>query len=193
MPITVTDTEIEAIKIITPRRIGDHRGYFTEVFNAREFAAAGLPTEFVQDNQSLSGTVDTVRGLHFQIPPFAQGKLVRCLRGAFLDVVVDMRHGSPTFARHVSIEVSAELGNQVWVPPGFAHGLRTLEPDTEVHYKVTAYYSPEHDRGVLWNDPALAIAWGTSEAAATLSVKDRSLPRLAELPIHFRYRDGRLT
>ena len=181
MPIEVSDTAIDAVRIVDARRFGDNRGFFRETFNARDFAASGLPNAFVQDNHSRSAERGTVRGLHFQHQPHAQGKLVQCVRGAIFDVAVDLRQGSPTFGQHVSVELSEDNGLQLWVPEGFAHGFCTLEPASEVMYKVTDYYAPEADAGIFWNDPALAIDWPVSEADATLSDKDRQLPLLADI------------
>ncbi len=172
---------------IVPRRHGDARGYFVETFRQDLFEAAVGPVVFVQDNQSMSAEVGTVRGLHFQLNPRAQGKLVRCLVGAILDVAVDIRRGSPTCGQHVKVELSADNGHQLWVPPGFAHGFCTLEPNTVIAYKVTDYYSPEHDRGLSWNDPALGIDWPVAEDKAILSAKDRVQPLLSELDADFVY------
>jgi len=183
--LTIEDTAIPAVKIITTRRFGDERGFFTETWNRCRFAEAGIDLDFVQDNHSLSGPAGTVRGLHFQSPPFAQDKLVRVVRGRILDVAVDIRRSSPTYGRHVAVELSAGNGRQLLVPVGFAHGFCTLEPDTEVVYKVTAYYAPEHDHGLAFDDPDLAIDWPVARAAAILSDKDRTHPRLAELPEYF--------
>lgn len=177
----VVSLDIPDIKIIRPKKFGDHRGFFSETYTKKTFEAAGLHYDFVQDNQSLSAEVGTIRGLHFQLPPFAQDKLVRVVRGAILDVAVDIRKGSPTFGRHVSAVISASEWNQILVPVGFAHGFCTLEPDTEVIYKVTNYYSPEHDRGLLWNDPELGIDWPVSADKARLSDKDYKHPTLAQL------------
>jgi len=181
MSLDITALAIPEVKVLTPRRFGDDRGFFSETYSKRTMEAAGLPGDYVQDNHSLSCGVGTVRGLHFQLPPFAQDKLVRVVRGAILDVAVDLRQGSPTYGRHVSAVISAEAWNQIFVPIGFAHGFCTLTPDTEVVYKVTAPYSPAHDRGLLWNDPALGIDWPVTPEQAILSDKDRVLPRLAEL------------
>jgi len=183
-PPKVTATPLPAlpeVRLVESRRFGDERGWFSETFNAADFAAAGIDAAFVQDNQSFSAAAGTVRGLHFQRPPHAQDKLVRVLRGAILDVVVDIRAGSPSFGHHVSVRLDAEKGQQLWVPAGFAHGFCTLEPDTEVFYKVTAFYSPADEGGVLWNDPDLGIAWPVSEADATLAPRDRDWPRLRDL------------
>lgn len=178
---------IPDVLILKPPRFGDSRGFFSETYNRRRLAALdpALDVDFVQDNQSLSAERGTVRGLHFQTPPHAQAKLVRVVRGAILDVAVDLRHGSPTYGRHVSAEISADAWNQIFVPVGFAHGFCTLEPNTEVIYKVTDYYAPECDKGVLWNDAALGIGWPVDGDAAVLSDKDRRHPRLAELPVWF--------
>lgn len=178
----IVELAISAVKVIRPKKFGDHRGFFSETYSRRGFAAAGLEMDFVQDNHSLSAEVGTVRGLHFQLPPFAQDKLVRVVRGAILDVAVDIRKGSPTYGRHVSAIISAAEWNQILVPVGFAHGFCTLEPDTEVIYKVTNFYSPEHDRGLLWNDPDLGIDWPVTAEQARLSDKDRTHPRLCDLP-----------
>ncbi|MCB9958526.1 MAG: dTDP-4-dehydrorhamnose 3,5-epimerase [Rhodospirillaceae bacterium] len=187
MPLEVAPLAIPDVKLIRPVRHGDHRGYFSETYSRRALAEAGIATEFVQDNQALSAEAGTVRGLHFQVPPHAQAKLVRVLRGAIFDVAVDLRRGSPTYGQHVSAVLTAENWTQILVPVGFAHGLATIAPDTEVFYKVSAFYAPEHDLGLLWNDPALAIAWPVEAAAAILSAKDKVQPRLADLPEHFRY------
>jgi dTDP-4-dehydrorhamnose 3,5-epimerase len=172
---------IEGPLLVSVRRFADARGAFVETYSRRDFAAVGIPDEFVQDNQSLSVHVGTVRGLHFQTPPHAQGKLVRVLRGRILDVAVDLRRASPSYGQHVAAELSGENGLMLWVPPGFAHGFITREPETEVAYKVTALYAPDCDRSLAWNDPALGIDWGFDPAAATLSDKDRRAPLLADL------------
>jgi dTDP-4-dehydrorhamnose 3,5-epimerase len=183
--IVVEATAIPDVKVVTPQRFGDRRGFFSEVYNRQDFAAVGLDLDFVQDNHSLSGEAGTIRGLHFQRPPFAQDKLVRVVRGRILDIAVDIRRRSPTYGRHISIELSAENWRQLLIPVGFLHGFCTLEPNVEVIYKVTNYYSAEHDGGVAWNDPDLAIAWPPLAANAILSQKDASLPRLRELPAYF--------
>jgi len=178
---------IAEIVKITPRRFGDARGYFSEVFKDGWFRQTVADVGFVQDNQSLSVPAGTVRGLHFQLDPFAQGKLVRCIAGAIFDVAVDIRQGSPSLGQWVGAELSADNGAQLWIPAGFAHGFATLAPDTIVHYKVTAPYSAEHDRGLMWNDPALGIAWPVTAEAALLSDKDRRQPMLVDLPPVFAY------
>lgn len=175
------------VRVLRPVKHGDERGFFSETYNRRAAFEAGIDIDFVQENHAFSAEKGTVRGLHFQTPPFAQAKLVRVVRGAILDVAVDLRVGSPTFGRHVSAVISAKDWNQILVPTGFAHGLVTLEPDTEVLYKVSSYYSPEHDKGVLWNDPDLGIDWGLGPHEAVLSEKDRRQPRLKDLPEYFRY------
>lgn len=175
------------VVLIRPKKFGDARGYFMETFRQSLFEEEVGKFTFVQDNQSLSADVGTVRGLHFQLAPRAQGKLVRCISGAILDVAVDIRIGSPTYGQSVCAELTSENGHQLWVPPGFAHGFCTLAPSTEVSYKVTDYYSPEHDRGLLWNDAALGIAWPIDGEKAVLSDKDRVQPVLAELKDSFVY------
>lgn len=181
----VESLAIPDVKIITPRKFGDHRGFFSETYSKPAFEAAGLQLDFVQDNHSMSAPVGVLRGLHFQVPPYAQDKLVRVVRGRIFDVAVDIRHGSPTFGKWVGAEISAEAWNQILVPIGFAHGFVTLEPDTEVIYKVTAPYAPEHDRGLAWDDPDIAVAWPLDGIQPTLSDKDTRHPRLADLPAHF--------
>ncbi|HYH23523.1 MAG TPA: dTDP-4-dehydrorhamnose 3,5-epimerase [Azospirillum sp.] len=176
---------IPEILVLKPAKFGDERGFFSETYNRKRFAEAGIDLDFVQDNHARSAQVGTVRGLHFQTPPFAQDKLLRVVKGAVLDVAVDVRHGSPTFGRHVAVELSEGAWNQILVPVGFAHGYCTLMPDTEVIYKVTNYYAPKNDAGILWNDPDLGIEWPVRPEEALLSDKDRVLPRLAELPVHF--------
>ena len=173
--------ELPDVFLVVPKRFGDDRGWFSETFRQNGFDAAVGPTVFVQENHSFSRHPGTVRGLHYQADPRAQGKLVRCTAGAILDVAVDIRPGSPTFGRHVSAELTAENGHQLWIPPGFAHGFSTLVGNTEVVYKVTDYYSAEHDRGVAWDDPAIGIDWRLPVAEAVLSDKDRRQPLLASL------------
>lgn len=172
---------IADVKLVTPTVHRDARGFFSETWSARALAGAGITASFVQDNHALSRDKGVVRGLHFQLPPHGQGKLVRVVRGAILDVAVDIRSGSPTYGRHVAVELSAENWRQLWVPVGFAHGYVTLAADTEVVYKVTDYYAPSLDRGLAWDDPALAIAWPVGPGEAILSDKDRRQPRLADL------------
>lgn len=177
----IVATAIPDVKIIVPVRHSDPRGFFSETYNKRVLSEAGIELEFVQDNHSLSMERGVVRGLHYQTPPFAQDKLLRVVRGAVFDVAVDLRRSSPTFGRHVHVVVSAEKWNQVLIPRGFAHGFATLETGTEVLYKVTNYYSREHDRGLLWDDPEVGIEWPVSRQDAVLSDKDRGWPRFSEL------------
>jgi dTDP-4-dehydrorhamnose 3,5-epimerase len=183
--VKATPLAIEGVLLVEPRRFGDARGFFSETWSRQGFAEIGIDHDFVQDNHSLSREVGVVRGLHFQVPPAAQGKLVRVVRGAILDVAVDLRLGSPSYGQHVTAELSAENWRQLWVPPGFAHGFCTLLPDTEVVYKVTSPYAPESDKGLAWDDPALGIAWPVAAGEAVLSDKDRRHPRLSELPVYF--------
>lgn len=177
------------VLLFTPRRFGDDRGWFVETYNAKTLAAMGFEAEFVQDNLSLSRAANTVRGIHFQTPPNAQHKLVRCARGRIFDVAVDLRRGSPTYGKWVGTELSAENGRQLVVPMGFGHGFVTLEPDCEVAYKCTALYAPECDRGLRWNDPGLGIGWPL-DGSPVLSDKDRNAPWLADFDSPFAY-DGR--
>ena len=176
-------TALPDVKVLKPKRFGDPRGWFCETFRLAWFEPLGLPREWVQDNHSLSGPVCTLRGLHYQLAPMAQAKLLRVLRGAILDVAVDIRRGSPTFGQHVVQELSAENGLQLCIPAGFAHGFVTLAPDTEVLYKVTEYYSPAHERGIRWDDPDLGIPWGLAAADARLSDRDRVHPALRDVPL----------
>ena len=185
-----TRSAIAGVIELFPDRVTDDRGFFSETFRADAvaalLAAAGIADHgWVQDNHSCSRTRGTVRGLHFQAPPAAQAKLVRVVRGAILDVAVDLRRNSPSFGRHTAIEVSAAAWNQVYVPVGFAHGYCTLEPETEVLYKVGHAYAPEHERGLDWRDPALGIAWPVGAGEAVLAERDRGWPRLDALPAYF--------
>ncbi|MFC4352545.1 dTDP-4-dehydrorhamnose 3,5-epimerase [Fodinicurvata halophila] len=180
---------IPEVKLLTPRKHGDDRGFFSEVYNKKVLAEAGIDIDFVQDNHTWSVEAGTLRGLHFQAPPFAQDKLVRVVRGSIFDVAVDLRRGSPTFGQYVSATISAAAWNQILMPIGFAHGFVTLEPDCEVLYKVSDYYAPEHDMGVAWNDPDIAIDWPLNGRDAKLSEKDRKLPLLKDLPEVFVYDD----
>ena len=181
MPIEIKSLEIPDVKVIKTKKFADHRGFFSETYNAREFAEAGIDLRFVQDNHTLSTKSGTVRGLHFQGHPFAQDKLIRVVKGRIFDVAVDLRRSSSTFGKWVAAELSAAKWNQILVPIGFAHGACTLEPDTELIYKVTNYYSASHDFGVLWNDPDLAITWPVEESAAVLLDKDKKQPRLRDV------------
>ena len=177
------------VKLISPRRFGDDRGWFVETYNREKYARLGVSVQFQQDNHSLSRSPWILRGLHFQAPPRGQDKLVRCIRGRIWDVAVDVRKQSPTFGQWVAAELSAENGHQLFVPVGFAHGFLTLEPDTEVEYKVSDLYAPECDGGLIWNDPILAVAWPLGGAAPVLSDKDARLPALADFDSPFVY-DG---
>ncbi len=177
------------VKLVTPKRFADNRGWFTESWNARAFSALGVSTEFCQDNHSLSKAPLTLRGLHFQRRSNVQAKLVRCLRGRIYDVAVDIRRESLTYKQWVGVELSAEAGNQLFVPAGYAHGFLTLEPDCEVAYKVDAYYAPEADGGIVWNDPELAIDWPLGGSTPQLSDKDAALPILPDATFDFDY-DG---
>ena len=168
--------------LLTPARHGDPRGFFSEVFRADRFEAAAGPVAFVQDNHSRSSSKGVIRGLHYQAPPFAQGKLVRVTRGAVYDVLVDARRDSPTYGRHVGVELSESNWRQLWAPPGFLHGFCTLTEDVEFLYKVSAYYSPEHDGAVAFDDPALGIDWPLDGAEPLVSDKDRRAPRFADMP-----------
>ena len=183
----VTPLAIPDIKVITPKIFRDDRGFFSETYNADALAKSGFDIVFVQDNHAMSTGVGVVRGLHFQIGPNAQGKLVRVVKGAVLDVAVDIRAGSPTFGQHVKRELSADNWEQLWLPVGFAHGYCTLQENTEVIYKVTAPYDPENERGIQFDDPALAIAWPISRDRAVLSGKDRENRPLAEHPTYFSF------
>jgi len=175
--------------LLRPRRFHDARGWFSETYSKASAATCGIDLTFVQDNHSFSAAVGTVRGLHFQRPPRAQAKLVRCTRGSIIDYAVDIRRGSPTLGRFVSALLTAEGGEQIFVPVGFAHGFVTLEPDVEVAYKVTDFYAPDCDGGLVWDDPDIGIDWRLPASGASLSDKDLALPRLAEFESPFEY-DG---
>jgi dTDP-4-dehydrorhamnose 3,5-epimerase len=176
--------------LITPRKFADERGFLSETHSGRVLEKLIGTADFVQENHSLSEVPGTVRGLHFQIPPAEQGKLVRVVHGAAYDVAVDIRAGSPTFGHFVAATLSAQNWSQLWIPPGFAHGFCTLEPRTEVIYKLTSYYSSAHERGLAWDDPALAIPWPVVAKAFLLSVKDRVQPTLDRLDTFFRFTGG---
>lgn len=175
------------VMLIKPRRFGDERGWFMETWSRKALAALGVADEFVQDNHSMSAKVGTLRGLHFQTPPHAQGKLVRCTAGRIMDYAVDVRQGSPTYGRWVGAKLTAENGHQLWVPVGFAHAFVTLEPNTEVVYKVTADYAPASDGGIRWD--SVGIDWPVPASGPVLSDKDKALPSLAEFQSPFTY-DG---
>mgnify|MGYP001181058822 FL=1 len=179
MALQCTPTALPGVLIFTPQLHGDSRGFFLQTYHAREYAAAGLARTFVQDNLSRSCR-DTVRGLHYQLR-HPQAKLVSVLSGAVLDVAVDIRRGSPTFGRHVTVELSAENRRQLFIPEGFAHGFRVLTDTADFYYKCTDFYTPGDEYGIFWNDPALGIPWGTI-AAPVVSAKDAALPHLRDLP-----------
>lgn len=183
----IQKTRLQGVLILTPARHGDARGFFSESWSRRVMAGQGLDLDFVQDNHSLSMQVGTVRGLHYQAPPHAQDKLVRCGRGAILDVAVDFRAGSPTFGHWVAEELSAENGRQLLVPKGFLHGFATLLPESEIIYKCTDHYAPECDGAVRFDDPAIGIDWGFDTRGAVLSAKDAAAPLLAQVVSPFTY------
>lgn len=183
--MNVATLDIEGPLLLTPPRFGDGRGFFSEVYSAAKLAELGIRDAFVQDNHSVSERAGTIRGLHFQVPPAAQGKLVRVGRGRILDVAVDLRVGSPTFGQHAAVELSAEAWTQLWVPAGFAHGFATLEDHTEVLYKCTAGYEPSAEGGLAFDDPALGIDWGVDLADAVTSDRDQRWPTLAEVQSPF--------
>ncbi len=178
-------TALDGVLVLTPKRFGDDRGWFTETWNAKTLTAAGLEFDFVQDNHSMSAAVGTVRGLHYQAAPHAQDKLVRCTRGLILDVAVDFRRGSPTFGKWVGVELSPENGKQLLVPKGFLHGFVTRAENTEVQYKCTDVYAPDCDGAVRWDDPDIGIDWGTT--APILSGKDAVAPLLADVTSPFEW------
>lgn len=180
---------LTSVVLIKVPRFGDARGWFSETYSERRAESAGIDVRFVQDNQSFSAAAGTVRGLHFQRPPQAQVKLVRCVRGSIMDYAVDIRRGSPTYGKWVGAKLTAEGGEQLYVPVGFAHGFVTLEPDVEVAYKVSDFYAPDCDGGIVWNDPTIGIDWALPEGRAVLSDKDKVLPTLAQFDSPFEY-DG---
>jgi dTDP-4-dehydrorhamnose 3,5-epimerase len=183
--LAAVSLDIPEVLLITPRKFKDDRGHFTETYQATDFAELGIRCSFVQDNQALSIPSNTVRGLHFQRPPMSQAKLMRVLRGRIFDAVVDIRRGSPTYGRWCAATISAEGGEQLFVPHGFAHAYCTLEPNTEVFYKVDNLYSKDCDAGLLWNDPTIGISWPIAERDAILSEKDRNLPLLVNFNTPF--------
>ncbi|MFP4274790.1 MAG: dTDP-4-dehydrorhamnose 3,5-epimerase [Paracoccaceae bacterium] len=185
----IEETAIEGVLLLTPPRYGDSRGHFSETWNRKKLAELGVDIDFVQDNHSISQRVGTLRGLHFQAPPHAQAKLVRCSRGRLLDVAVDIRRGSPTFGKWVSAELSAENGRQMLVPAGFAHGFVTREPETEVLYKCSGYYNRESEGIIRWDDPDLAVDWGLT-APPVQSEKDAAAPLLRDTVSPFRWEQG---
>ncbi|MCD1619354.1 dTDP-4-dehydrorhamnose 3,5-epimerase [Salipiger manganoxidans] len=185
----IEETGLDGVRLITPRRFGDHRGFFSESWSRKALADHGISIDFVQDNHSLSMTPGTVRGLHFQAPPRAQDKLVRCGRGALFDVAVDIRRGSPTYGRWVGYELSFENGRQLLVPAGFAHGFMTLLPETEIVYKCSDTYAPETEGALLWNDPGIGIDWPLSGIDPVISAKDAEAGGLAGFDSPFAWKD----
>ncbi|WP_272002600.1 dTDP-4-dehydrorhamnose 3,5-epimerase [Roseovarius sp. ZX-A-9] len=185
----ITETALPGVLVLTPRRFGDARGFFSESWNRRTLAEVGIEIDFVQDNHSLSHGISTVRGLHFQSPPHAQAKLVRCGRGRLLDVAVDFRRGSPTFGHWVAEELSYDNGRQLLIPAGFLHGFVTREAETEVIYKCSDYYAPECDGAIRFDDPDIGIDWGLGDTAPILSDKDADAPRLRDVICPFTH-DG---
>jgi dTDP-4-dehydrorhamnose 3,5-epimerase len=183
--LQIEDTPLAGVKVITPARHGDHRGFFSESWNRARMAAAGLDVDFVQDNHSVSATAGTVRGLHFQSPPHAQAKLVRCGRGRLFDVAVDIRKGSPTYGQWFGIDLSFDNGRQLLIPAGFLHGFVTREADTEIVYKCSDYYAPECDGAVRFDDPDIGIDWGIDSRAPVLSAKDAAAPLLRDFDSPF--------
>jgi dTDP-4-dehydrorhamnose 3,5-epimerase len=181
---------IPGVLAIVPIKRFDHRGFFSEIYRREALVSEGVTEEFVQENQVYSDRQGVLRGLHFQIPPHAQGKLVRCVRGAVLDVGVDIRMESPFFGQHVAIELSAANGKQLWLPPGFAHGYVTLEAKCEVLYRVTDYWAPTCERGIAWDDPNLGINWIIPKPDVVLADKDRGHPLLTEIEPFFHYHPG---
>ena len=177
--------DIDGLLEILPSKIEDERGYFSETLRLDRFCERVGPVDFIQDNQSLSVRAGTIRGIHFQTHPFAQGKLVRCLNGSVLDVAVDLRAGSPSFGQWTAVTLTPEANNQLWIPVGFGHAFCTLQPNSIIAYRVTSYYSSEHDKGVAWNDPEIGISWPELADPETLSAKDRAQPGVSELPSHF--------
>jgi dTDP-4-dehydrorhamnose 3,5-epimerase len=186
----VHKTGLPGVLVLKPRRFVDARGYFVEIFSERSFAAAGVKARFVQENQSCSIQAGTIRGLHFQLPPAAQAKLVRVLRGAIFDVAVDLRRGSPTYGQWISKTLTAEDGEQFLIPRGFAHGFCTLQADTEVSYKVDSFYAPDCDSGLIWSDPDLKIDWPITADSAILSDKDAKLGFIKDFVSPFAFGEG---
>ncbi|MEO1701400.1 MAG: dTDP-4-dehydrorhamnose 3,5-epimerase [Pseudomonadota bacterium] len=185
--VAVTPTQLPGVYEIVPKRFEDERGFFSETFNPRALAEHGISIDVVQDNHSLSRAVGVLRGLHYQLPPFAQDKLVRVTRGRVFDVAVDIRKGSPHFGQWVGVELSADKWNQLLVPAGFAHGFVTLEPDSEMIYKVSAFYSREHDRAIRFDDPTIGVDWQIDVSTVVISEKDLSAPLLADADNTFQY------
>jgi len=188
MSSIVQETPLPGVVVITPKRFEDPRGYFSETWNRRTLAEQGIDVDFVQDNQSMSVPVGTLRGLHYQTPPHAQDKLVRCTRGVIFDVAVDIRAGSPTYGQWYGIELTAEKGEQLLVPKGFLHGFITRAPDTEVIYKCSDYYAPDCDAGIRFDDPDIGIDWGCAAEDITLSDKDKTIPYLRDITTPFTFK-----
>ncbi|TCT30430.1 dTDP-4-dehydrorhamnose 3,5-epimerase [Martelella mediterranea] len=183
----IGNTDISNLILLTPKRFGDERGFFSESWNRKTLAESGIDIDFVQDNHSLSRAVGTVRGLHFQSPPHAQAKLVRCGRGRLFDVAVDVRKGAPTYGQWYGVELSFENGKQLLIPEGFLHGFMTLEPDTEIIYKCSDYYAPECDGSVRFDDPDIGIEWPLTDVEFTVSAKDRDAQSFADFDSPFTY------
>ena len=183
----IIPTALPDVVEVIPVRHGDHRGFFSETWKRRDLAAAGIDVDFCQDNHSLSAERHTLRGLHYQAPPHAQDKLIRVIAGTILDVAVDIRKGSPTYAQWLAMPLSAEIGNQLFIPKGFLHGFLTLTPDAQVVYKCSDYYAPECDGGIRWNDPTIGVDWGVDTGDVILSGKDTNAPFLADFDSPFIY------
>ncbi len=183
----ITSLAIPEVKLIEPKVFDDNRGFFFESYSLRSFQEVGIDNQFVQDNFSLSKNAGIVRGLHFQIPPYAQAKLIRVIRGSIWDVAVDIRQGSPTYGKYVAVELTAKSIQALFIPKGFAHGFATLEPNTEIQYKTDGYYAPDHDSGILWNDSDLAIEWPVETDSVILSDKDAVLPGFKDIEEVFDY------
>ena len=184
--LKIVETSLPGVKIIEPNVFGDHRGWFMETYSEAIFKEAGINLNFVQDNQSFSATKGTLRGLHYQLKPKAQTKLVRCTRGAIFDVTVDIRKGSPTFGKWFGVELTADNKKQLLIPKGFAHGFMTLTDDVEVQYKVDELYAPDCDRGIAWNDPSIGIEWPI-DITPVLSAKDEKAPLLTDAENNFSF------
>jgi dTDP-4-dehydrorhamnose 3,5-epimerase len=185
--MNIASTRLAGVSIIEPERHSDERGWLSELWNPVALQDAGLNASFVQDNLSLSNAVGVVRALHFQIPPFQQGKLITCLTGAIFDVALDLRQGSPTYGEHISVELSSDDGKVIWIPPGFAHGYCSLEPETRVLYKLTAPYQQGATGGVRWDDPELGIDWPVSVHSAVVNERDHGWPTLSEFVSPFEW------
>ena len=182
----ILNTKIDGVMVVEPTVFGDHRGWFTETYSQNKFSEAGIDLNFVQDNHSYSAAKGTLRGLHYQLNPKAQSKLVRCTKGSIFDVAVDIRIGSPTYGQWFGIELSSENKKQLLIPKGFAHAFMTLTDDVEVQYKVDELYSPENDRGIIWNDPSIKIQWPI-DITPILSEKDKKAPLLKNADNNFSY------